>query len=368
MAITRIRTMTAGTYSGSWHNTFDGSSGSVDLPLGYSRCEDTVEVPRSTSVDHGLSIERSSILRPGTVSGIGMYGVNIWNGMPHGSQSLPYSHIPLLEVPPSDLEAATKAAARTNPGRPSVSVPIFLAELRDFPGMLWERGLRKASKPRNSVAENNFGWESLFRDVGQMFKYTELINNRVKELKGLQSKSGLKRKREIWSAKSSETSAPISIWSLEGTWAEAYVVSSRKSRLWVSCRWRPTVTRLPRSADEMLSEARRLVFGWRFNPADVWNLLPWSWFVDYFFNVGDYLEATSNSTDWYLESICVMQHDRTEHRYHNYGTPFGPISVIPGVSVYETKLRRLGSLDIVATQPFLSAKQVTTLAGIAANR
>ncbi len=365
-AFARTRILSAGSHTGYWSNSFDGSSGSETLPLGSYVCEDTVEVPLNRSVDHGLNIE-AAVVKPGTVSGKGAFGVYSWRSMPHGSQTTPFAHIDLSSVPPSNVEAATQAAARSNPGRPDVSLPVFLSELRDLPSMLQKRGNRKRAKPRNSVAEQNFGWDSLFRDVGNMFKFTEQVNDRVKELTALHSSSGLKRKKTIWRASSHETSSPLTIWSLEGTYCTAEIVASRQAKLWVSTRWRPAVKGLPPSADKLLQQARLAVHGWRISPADAWELMPWSWFSDYFFNVGDYLEATSNRSEFSLESICIMRWDVTYRSFRIIGTA-GPISVSPGSTRYETKVRSLGSLGITATQPFLSAKQVTTLAGIIANR
>jgi hypothetical protein len=335
--------------------------------LGQYKCEDTVEVPLNRGVDHGLSIE-SAIIKPGTISGKGAFGVYSWAGMPHGSQSIPFSHIDLSSSPPpSDIEAATKAVAQTNPGRPDVSIPVFLAELRDLPSMLQKKGHRKGQRARNSVAEHGFGWDSLFRDVGNLFNFTEQVNDRVKELTALHSKSGLKRKKTIWRASGYELSAPLSIWSLEGTYVEAQIVSASQAKMWVSTRWRPAVKGLPPSADKLLQQARLAVHGWRISPSDAWELVPWSWFSDYFFNVGDYLEATSNRSEFALESVCVMKHQVTQRSFRITGVS-GPIGVTPGSSRYETKFRSLGSLGITATQPFLSAKQVTTLSGIIANR
>lgn len=364
MGLPRTRIMTAGVHTGRWYNQFTGTSGMEDLYLGDSICEDTVEVSKARP-DHGLEIIRRAILTPGTVRSTGSSGVYIWDAIPHGSQTF-RGHIPLSSVPPTDIEAATKAAARTNPGRPSVSLPVFLAELRDLPGLIYKDGLEKISKPRNSVAENNFAWESLFRDVGTLFKVTKLFDERFKELRALHSRSGLKRKKIIWRASSIQESSPLVIWSLEG-FAEATVRSRRESVLWASARWRPAVAGVPPSADRMLSSARKAVLGWRIAPADAWELMPWSWFIDYFFNVGEFLEVYANNSEYKLESTCVMQHDRTEHRFELTNVA-GPIAVTPGVQIYETKVRRLGTIGLTATQPILSAKQVTTLAGIAANR
>lgn len=365
MIYIRNRSQSWGTQTGSQFNSFTGATSFSTTNLGSSVCKDVIGNYPS---DNTLEITHSGYRRVGTVSGT--RSIYTFNGWPHGSQGT-LAHLSLVgEL--SDIDASTKGAARTNPGRPKVSLPVFIGELRDIPRMLWERGQAKLNRGRhrarkgsNSVAEVNFGWAPLFDDLLKMLDFNQHVEDRVGELQALYSKSGLKRTTTVWRASTGSLSGNLTIHSLSGqVIARTYTHTS--ARQWVSSRWRPVQPGLP-PANELLQRAKFAVHGWRISPADVWNLMPWSWFFDYFANVGDLLDATSNGWEYKLESSCVMTERITERRFQIVSQPSW-YTVTPGVQTYVTKRRVPSSLGLSTRVPFLSVPQLVTLMGIAANR
>lgn len=365
MVYIRYRSQSWGQETGSQFNSFNGQLSQVTTNRGSSVCEDVIGNYPS---DNTLEITHSGYKRVGTVSGTrSIYTFSNW---PHGSQGV-MAHLSLIGAP-SDVDAATKAAARTNPGRPKVSLPVFIGELRDIPRMLFARGQEKQNRRRhrtrksgNSVAEVNFGWAPLFEDLRKMLDFTEHVDDRVGELQALYSKSGLKRTTTTWRASTSSQLNDVTIHSLSGT-VKANIATSTTARQWVSTRWRPVQPGLP-SADQILFKAKLAVHGWRISPADVWNLMPWSWFFDYFANVGDLLDATSNGWEYKIQSSCVMTERQTTRRFYITSKPDW-YTVTPGLQTHVTKRRVPTSIGLSTRVPFLSVPQLVTLMGIAANR
>jgi len=317
--------------------------------------------------DHPFSLYRYT-LKPGTISGQAtVFPVYSFSGFPYINQSQAASH---LDVGSSlDYTAeATKAMAKTNPSRADVSVPNFLFELKDIPEMLHLKGIRYHEKSKgNSVAEQNFGWGALIGDLQRLTDFTGQVNKRVKELKALHSRRGLRRKYTALNETHVAVDENVYFHSFEVV-ARGHVQKKTTRRVWVSVRWETDdVTLHP--DDELTSLARRVVHGWTPDSgtigADIWEATPWSWFADYFLNVGDFMKASKNSVGA-TPACCVMDHQTTHHEQVVEFTSDG-IGCSPSASVYETKNRVLGTAGIRATMPFLSASQLTTLSGIAAN-
>jgi hypothetical protein len=248
-----------------------------------------------------------------------------------------------------------------------VSVPNFLFELKDIPEMLYLKGVKLAQRRGNSVAEQNFAWGALIDDLKKLTDFTGQVNNRVKELNALHSSRGLRRKRTVFDATAKATDENVYFHSFEVV-CRGRVEKHTSHKIWVSVRWEPDHVNIP-SADELVSLARRVVHGWSVDSGTIgsviWQATPWSWFSDYFFNMGDFLKASRNSVGA-IPFCCVMEQLETNHQQVIEFTSPG-ITGHPSKSSFVQKNRTLATAGLTATMPFLSAQQLTTLAGIAAN-
>lgn len=278
------------------------------------------------------------------------------------------------------VTATTKVAAWTSPGRADISIPLFLYELRELPEMIFkskDRILRENAKRRssrtgevdntgNSVAEYNFGWDLLYKDVSKLLQFSSQVEKRKKELKAIYDRPhGLKRQRVVWS-----NSARHVEYVAAHSWIAGLGVNrtfNTSARRWASITWKPFFDFQVRPSDEEIAnKAIASVHGWRASPATVWQGLPWSWFADYFGNVGDVLTAIDNTFEYKLDKSCVMTHIRTlitdEVVVADPSFTFRPATVI-----FEQKFRTPSTIGFRVNSPFLSGKQLATLAGIAAN-
>jgi hypothetical protein len=258
--------------------------------------------------------------------------------------------------------------ARTNPSRPEVSIPQLLVELRDIPGMLHLKGVTHSQKKSSSsAAEYNFGWGALIQDLLKLADFTGQVDRRLAELEALHSKRGLRRRYTVFN-ETYRGSSPT-------TFQSAYSVSIGGSvdwvtqwRRWGSVQWIPSVP-FKGTQGDLKQLARQIVHGWDFSAqgmtASLWNLLPWSWFSDYFFNLGDYLDSQRNGVGAIAQIGCVMTYAGTHYSQRVTVSSPANVRASPGYYVYEQKLRALGTAGLSATVPFLSGGQLVTLSSIA---
>jgi hypothetical protein len=166
-----------------------------------------------------------------------------------------------------------------------------------------------------------------------------------------------------------------------------YVTYTGFTRKWGSVHWIPSLPEqrgafgaLPENENIKLTfeqkarlesftqDARFLVHGWDLSGAaiasTIWELIPWSWLSDYFFNVGDYLAANRNGANVIAEMACVMHHHRTVAQ-QVVTSSFPWFSTTAGKHRIDQKVRRLATAGITAVVPFLSIGQLVTMSSLA---
>jgi hypothetical protein len=288
---------------------------------------------------------------------------------------------------PSIGEVATSTLARSNPSKPDVSVPNFLYELKDLPGMIRDigrlkllpskirkqgfRGLPKDSA--NWYLSYQMGWRPLIRDLSQLLSFQSLVDKKIRELHGLYNNGGLQRR-----VRSPEWKA-----SLEQVYNENLYLDSFLSSLtvkhsvysnierWGTVRWIPE--HLPDhrySSKELAGLARRLVFGLNgISAKQLWDAIPWTWMVGWFSNVGEFLQAHSNTIPLTHSVPCIMTKTEsktswTRNQPESVENWFGGY----GDAGHTTKERTVSPGSLSATIPFLNRRQLSILGALAIQR
>jgi hypothetical protein len=116
-------------------------------------------------------------------------------------------------------------------------------------------------------------------------------------------------------------------------------------------------------------EARRAVYGLSFDLVSAYNLMPWSWLIDYFSSTGDFLEATRNVVGASPGNTNIMVHTlRTA--VLTPSSSFHGLTGGGGIQVRETKERFVGSgfTGLNSTVPVLTNRQVSILGALAITR
>jgi len=234
-----------------------------------------------------------------------------------------------------------KALAKSNPSAPTCSVPTFLAELKDIPG-LWKdlkgvpSDLRRLYKSfslvpaaiRNwgndllkQVAKGHITWRWAIRpmlsDLRKMIDFCANVDKTLRNLDTLSKKGSLRTRVSLGQESITEPNVSVFLHSNLDVWkANRTTTTTRKT--WFCCRWNSTsLTRIPTNYDDRIAYARRLTYGITSYEAlaTLWEILPWSWFVDWFVGVGTVIQANNNTLNLTHTGSCIMATTRSETKW-----------------------------------------------------
>lgn len=259
---------------------------------------------------------------------------------------------------PTDATFATRLLKETNPSRPVVDLPVFVAELRDFPRLLKLEGDTLIRRAGSANLSYHFGWAPLISDLGNLLSFSDQVAKRERELRDMH-KSGLRRRRTLY--RESFLSPFNSTINSLGLLVQASYQRTTLSETAGFVEWFPT-TLPPSTPEAYRSLARRAVLGLTIDLATAWELIPFSWLIDWCSNVGDFLQANRN--------IVGARHGPVQIMHHMKTTSFWPGN--SNVSRHdwelETKERRVLTPSLSAYLPFLSLRQLSILGSIGVTR
>lgn len=271
---------------------------------------------------------------------------------------------------PSNAGAALQGSAMANPSNPSVGLLVSIGELRELPRMLLSQ-YRQNRRQSNSIAESEFGWAPMISDIRKLFEFPLHFQKRLQTIQAL-SKGPIRRVRTVYEAE--EPLAVITSNFVEEITAttplRVNILRESKKDVRVTTKWRPSqqVASL-RSDSDMERLAFATVLG--LNPeaiiSSAWELLPWSWLIDWFANFGDILKLTNNSLalSTGLASVTSKQTTRIVTRYVSGAS--STKSYIPAVVTRTTWVRAPSYPGLAFSLPLLGHKQTLILSSIAFN-
>lgn len=229
---------------------------------------------------------------------------------------------------------AWNVLAKANPSAPDVSLPTFVAEMKDIPslmknwyGLFLRRPWQFATKttPKHwltmlqrlpeIIASGHLTWRwaiaPFIRDVKTLCDFGFLIQRRLKMLEGLETK-GL-RKRVSLANNSENTVSALQFLHSQGIIIKGkrHVLFTEKVWGTVNYKLAPGV-KLPnwRKWDQRFLLASRLVQGITTHEAlaTAWELMPWSWLADWALGIGTVITATNNTLGTVHSDPCLMRH------------------------------------------------------------
>jgi hypothetical protein len=260
------------------------------------------------------------------------------------------NHLP-QNIPYQDT---TQGIMNTHPGQSPASLPNFLYELKDLPGMLqhaarrarlFHRAVRQRKLPRygkRDLGEDYlnyiFGWKPFFMDLESMIGLSDFLEHRSKKFKSIRG-SELRTTGKLGSDTANNNGIPITIQSYGTLIGGTSSITTSRER-WFSAKWRVDPIRFGQPLYDGRRAALRDLLGLdpQTAPLQVWEALPWSWFVDWSFNVGAILKAQANIQGVKFLSACVMDSAITEEDVTAKGTQKF-LSVSNGSRTRETKMR-----------------------------
>jgi hypothetical protein len=280
-----------------------------------------------------------------------------------GSDSGFHSHWSLSSK--SDTEYATQLKMKTNPSRPYVDLGVLIGELRDIPNLLRRAGGSLIRRYGSANLTYEFGIKPLVSDIRKLVQFQGVTDSRIKELNILRDK-GLRK--TIVLDRLSKTGRLNELVQSYGIRVTTPIDYTTKCTVKGHARWVPT-TVLPQTHDGMRRIANRALYGLTVDFSTAWELMPWSWLIDWCSNTGDFLAANRNSVGASMTKCAIMRHTIT-HAISESVSSTGtyPWTISPIYNKYETRYRRQVSPGISASIPFLSGRQLGILASIGVTR
>lgn len=272
--------------------------------------------------------------------------------------------------------------AGTNPSRPVLTPPMFLQDILTLPALLRETG-QALTRPRNEWSPRQaanaylaakFGWFPLIDDLRKLLDLQSYVLKRTKELNQLYSGQGLRRRLKF--NEDTKVYKQSASWAHYGTGKVTVPISVTVSKQqWGTIRWHPTEPPqyLP-GDDRMHNLARRLVLGLTVEgmAKGSWDVIPWTWLLGWFTNLGKYTLYHSNTVPAGWSDCCLM------NQVVLTATP-GSVIVVgankykldaSGQRTFESKNRLVGSGTVLPgfNMPFLDMSRLSVLGALFAQR
>jgi len=287
----------------------------------------------------------------------------------------------------------TQALADINPNKPSFDLPLFLFELRELPGAIRDigkslndldkstDGMPSDASPAGAHLSWQFGWKPLLSDLQSLLDLAEETERRVNQL----TKAHRRRKFE-GNLLNTTTTTLTGEQTTAGYLDYNYKVVV-KERAWFTCHYHVEMSQFTTKADGLMTEIElsrepnfstmgsnrlkqmRWALGLRVSPAQLWNMLPWSWMVDYFSNIGTFLETNQGYYKSKAKDLCIMySHDSVASartvRSRHWKTDGLTVS---GTSTMISQRRRIYGDPSARVQfsPFINKRQGSILLSLA---
>jgi len=213
------------------------------------------------------------------------------------------------------------AFARLKPDLTELSIPNFLIELKDIPGLfhIWSKNLSLLRNLANARLNWSFGWSPLVSDLKKIVSIIKSVRDKCIEWN---KKAGDVFKRHTSTFPALVTSGSGSL-NYGGGWT-LYWKSNRTVKISAHMKFR--TLKIPQ-LDEATTVLRVYLdaLGFELNPSILWDALPFSFVLDWFFDVGGWMERHKYDTlelpvmlvdsclqykeeltiSWYLENSSV---------------------------------------------------------------
>lgn len=284
----------------------------------------------------------------------------------------------------------THALSKIQLSGPILDLPDEIAQLKDIPGTIKSlyrpRKLytfdRRAIKPlkskriRGETRVGNlkfesasdlyltqvFGIEPIVRDVVTLLNLQREIAQRAQMLRARYRSSrahGALPQGAIFDwyyAGSGGTDSPF----LTFKWSNQWEISHKA---WYSARLTP-VTQLSEALERVALNPLNLH---GLSISAVWDLIPWSFLVDYFADVGDFIAAQTNAVNFHVDSLCLMC--TTEARVKSTMKPgyyYPGLTYTGGDITYRVKHRwvEYNPSPWLAVSPLLTGSQLANIVAL----
>lgn len=290
---------------------------------------------------------------------------------------------------PDKQSRAVKILAGTNISRPHISVPTFIGELPELPGLLAAFGKKQMAKAKASgniplywtphgFLGYQWGIAPLLADLRALLEGIEEIRKRLDDLSNLRANGYFSRTVQL--SRDAYMEPPSSLQILHamntgyvyGRQATSYTVTEWGSAQWYVRHDTVLPPSMPVSkggrwdiptSDQLWAQMSRLGLTWYEILAAIWELFPWSWLADWFFKIGDFVTAWNNTISLGVRNICLMRRYQSDTAYTiDRSASFAGLGFVKPPSKRQVLKLRFVLTDptpagSISTQPFFDPKK-----------
>jgi hypothetical protein len=237
---------------------------------------------------------------------------------------------------------------------------MSILELKDLPRTFKSlyRPDRQKHDPADLFLTNQFGISPIVSDVMKLLDLQKSIANRVR-LHNRQYRTGRAEGSLPSSALYLPGWQPGSLNGFYGNatywWTQEY---EHRHHAWWTARITPLI-KINKALERTLSNPLNLH---TLSISAIWNLIPWSFLIDYFSNVGDYINLQTNIMPYNVDSVCLMCETQQEMVSTSYNLDTG-ITSKPGKVVITEKRRWCyqNPQPLLSISPFLTGRQIANV-------
>ena len=119
-----------------------------------------------------------------------------------------------------------------------------------------------------------------------------------------------------------------------------------------------------RANHDIRADALKVVNGNMIDFETIYNLLPWSWLIDYFTNLGDFISAGRNKVEARHDSVIIMRDTKTSVSVNGSQTNDGRVKCTPIENRRRTYTRDPATPQLSAHLDFLTVSQTSILGSL----
>jgi hypothetical protein len=244
--------------------------------------------------------------------------------------------------------------------------------LRDL-GRVLSKQVKPEDVPGGYLAYK-FGWAPLIADALSLIDFQSEVNRRVRTI--IEARSGGQRFRRNLLRQKSLVKVGSSILASTSSPSRSLVIGEYKEtniECWFTSRM---VIKDPSPELDRLLELLRspeltpllALTGLTSGPtaASIWEVIPWSWLIDYFVDVSSFIDAYANSIPYEFKDMNIMWHEKLLVTGKVDSNTFSGLHWKKSEFLLEQKLRSVRYLSpvIPSAQPFLTASHSAILVAL----
>lgn len=278
---------------------------------------------------------------------------------------------------PTQPVTVSRILSQSGPLTPKVYLPVSLFEFKDIPGMLRHAGnlLHGISRPSglNPIKEAGaanlayqFGWKPLMDDIGKMLAVANNVAKKQRELAQANSKKGIRRRITLYNTRT-VLYGTATVWSTYNIFVDSRYTTEKSAKSWATIRWTPRDL-APFPHQPSWRDGFDAAYGTSkgYIPIELWKAMPWSWAIDWFADLSNFLQASHNLIYYKPSPICVMT---TGKNVRTYEEVRGTFTTVTGGSVTSSTKRRVimqPTPNVTIRLPFMDNFKLSILGSFAA--